>query len=105
MINREEAAEEIFGAALELAPERRAAFLDAACRTAPDLRQLVEELLKDGERMGSFMQKPLLKEDDVAFRDLTPGVGFPRSLPAGRADRESFPGRPLHCARRHGRSV
>jgi serine/threonine protein kinase len=63
MMNRNKSVEELFEAALELPPERRAAFLDEACQTTPDLRQLVEYLLIDEERMGSFLEKPVLQAD------------------------------------------
>ena len=67
MVNRERSAEELFEAALELPPERRAAFLDLSCGSTPDLRPLVDALLADNERMGSFLEKPLLgaRESDV----------------------------------------
>jgi eukaryotic-like serine/threonine-protein kinase len=58
MAEQEQSAEKLFGAALALPPESRAAFLDRACRDAPDLRRLVEELLLDHERLGSFLAKP-----------------------------------------------
>jgi hypothetical protein len=58
MANPEQSAEELFGAALDLAPERRTAFLDQACHD-PKLRHLVEELLVQNDRVGSFLAKPL----------------------------------------------
>jgi serine/threonine protein kinase/Tol biopolymer transport system component len=51
-------AEELFGEALELPPERRSAFLDQACRDAPELRRLVEQLLAKDEEAGSFLAGP-----------------------------------------------
>jgi serine/threonine protein kinase len=60
MADREQAAEQLFGEALSLRPERRSAFLDQACREAPELRQLVEELLLQNERIGSFLAVPLV---------------------------------------------
>jgi eukaryotic-like serine/threonine-protein kinase len=62
MADREQAAEQLFGEALSLRPERRSAFLDQACREAPELRQLVEELLRENERIGSFLAEPLLNK-------------------------------------------
>jgi serine/threonine protein kinase/Flp pilus assembly protein TadD len=59
MANREQSAEELFGAALDLPPERRAAFLDQACHEEPELRYLVEELLIQNDRVGSFLAEPL----------------------------------------------
>ena len=60
MADLEQSAEQLFGEALDLQPERRAAFLDQACRGAPELRRLVEELLHENQRMGSFLAQPLL---------------------------------------------
>ncbi len=54
-------AEQLFSDALELEPEARHAFLDQACRDAPDLRRLVDELLLQEERAGSFLRQPLVK--------------------------------------------
>ena len=59
MADQEQSAEELFGAALDLPPERRAAFLDQACHEAPELRRLVEELLIQNDRAGSFLARPL----------------------------------------------
>jgi serine/threonine protein kinase len=58
MAEQGQSAEKLFGAALDLPPESRAAFLDQACRGAPELRRLVEELLLDNDRLGSFLGKP-----------------------------------------------
>jgi hypothetical protein len=38
MADHERAAEQLFGEALSLRPERRSAFLDQACHEAPELR-------------------------------------------------------------------
>src|SRR5262245_678160 len=48
--------EELFQAALEHAPDQRAAFLVQACPDQPDLRRDVERLLSAQERMGDFLQ-------------------------------------------------
>jgi eukaryotic-like serine/threonine-protein kinase len=71
MAEQEQSAEKLFGAALELPPESRAAFLDQACREAPKLRRLVEELLLDNERLGSFLGKPAFGQPNEA-----PSSGF-----------------------------
>ena len=64
MGNQERSAEELFEVALDLPPERRAAFLDDACHEAPELRQLVEELLIENDRAGSFLAEPLFTPRD-----------------------------------------
>jgi serine/threonine protein kinase len=63
MADPELTAEQLFGEALELQPEQRAAFLDQACRDAPELRRCVEELLRDNQRVGSFLAAPLFTPD------------------------------------------
>ncbi len=45
MSDQEQSAERLLGATLDLPPERRSAYLDQACRGAPELRRLVEGLL------------------------------------------------------------
>ena len=59
MADPKQSAEQLFGEALELQPDRRAAFLDQACRDAPELRRLVDELLRENQRAGSFLARPL----------------------------------------------
>jgi len=66
MANREQSAEQLFGAVLDLALEDRAAFLDESCRGAPELRRHVEELLHDNDRLGSFLAQPLFTPDGVS---------------------------------------
>jgi eukaryotic-like serine/threonine-protein kinase len=61
-----QSAEELFGVVLDLAPERRAAFLDQACRDAPQLRQLVEELLLENDRLAGFMAPPLPAPENIS---------------------------------------
>jgi eukaryotic-like serine/threonine-protein kinase len=62
MADRKQAAERLFAEALSLRPERRPAFLDRVCRGAPELRPLVEELLRENERIGSFLAEPLISK-------------------------------------------
>jgi eukaryotic-like serine/threonine-protein kinase len=59
MADLEQSAEQVFGEALDLQPEHRSAFLEEACRGAPDLRRLVEDLLRKNQQMGSFLAGPL----------------------------------------------
>jgi serine/threonine protein kinase/dienelactone hydrolase len=60
MANQEQSAEEIFGAALDLPSEQRSDYLLRACGDSTVLREDVEKLLLDYERMGSFMGGSLL---------------------------------------------
>ncbi len=57
--------EKVFHAALECAPEARPAFLDAACRSDPELRREVEVLLLREEQAGSFLEIPALEDPTV----------------------------------------
>jgi hypothetical protein len=52
-------AEKVFGDALDMAPEAKRAFLEATCHDEPELKHLVEQLLMEDERAGSFLKKPL----------------------------------------------
>jgi eukaryotic-like serine/threonine-protein kinase len=58
MDNREQSVKELFGAALDLPIERRAAFLDEACRDLPEIRRQIEALLGENDRPGSFLNQP-----------------------------------------------
>jgi len=59
--------ESIFSAALDKAtPEERAAYLDEACGDSTELRNRVEALLRADNDAGSFLQKPLLKNETAA---------------------------------------
>ncbi|HXP11117.1 MAG TPA: WD40 repeat domain-containing serine/threonine protein kinase, partial [Acidobacteriaceae bacterium] len=71
-------AEELFGEALALPPERRAAFLDQACQGAPELRHEVERLLLEDQRAGSFLAEPAFLLD---HRTLTPPTANPPASP------------------------
>ena len=59
MADQRELAEQIFEQAVELDLAQRHAFLDEACGRDSDLRQIVEGLLADDDRAGSFLQTPL----------------------------------------------
>jgi serine/threonine-protein kinase len=57
--------EELYHAALERAPDERAAFLAEACAGDEELRREVESLLRSDAQAGSFIEEPAL---DVAAR-------------------------------------
>jgi serine/threonine protein kinase/tetratricopeptide (TPR) repeat protein len=61
MAGERETVEQLFAAALELAPEERTAFLKKACRGSPELEPIVREMLDREERMGSFLEEPLFE--------------------------------------------
>src|SRR3954453_2282959 len=51
----------IFKAAVQLPPERRAAYLDQACGKNHELRREVESLLEAHDQPGSFLQSRLAR--------------------------------------------
>ena len=59
MSQRETIAEQLFGEALDLPREERAAFLDGACTGNPALRRMVEDLLDENDRLSGFLSGPL----------------------------------------------
>jgi serine/threonine protein kinase len=62
MANQEKSAEEIFGTIMDLPFEQRSEYLARACGGSIELRQHVERLLLDYDRMGSFLDEPPLPE-------------------------------------------
>jgi len=55
--------DEIFQAALDLAPEHRSAYLDQACPRDPKLRAEVQSLISAYERSEGFIETPALEVD------------------------------------------
>ncbi|MGA8090703.1 MAG: protein kinase [Terracidiphilus sp.] len=64
MENPDLAAEDLFEEALELPREQRSAFLEGACRGAPELRRKVESLLEENDRISGFLSKPVYPAAD-----------------------------------------
>jgi eukaryotic-like serine/threonine-protein kinase len=52
---------ELFGEVLELPREQRAAFLEGACREAPEVRRMVEALLQENDRLCGFLSAPVYR--------------------------------------------
>src|SRR5262249_42038316 len=52
----------VFGAALQLPADQRAAYLEKACGTDSDLRRRVENLLGAADRAGTFMRQSAVSE-------------------------------------------
>ncbi|HEX4067804.1 MAG TPA: protein kinase [Acidobacteriaceae bacterium] len=79
MKSREEAAEQLFGEALELEGDERQAFLDRACEGQPALRLVIQKLLEENDRLQGFLSKPPLRPSaPPADRD------FPKGARLGR---------------------
>jgi eukaryotic-like serine/threonine-protein kinase len=58
MAGQRELVEQLFEAALALEPTEREAFFDEVCGGDPELRRMVEDLLAEDARAGSFLQHP-----------------------------------------------
>ena len=101
MTTPESPVEAIFSVALEKrSPEERAAYLDQACGSDPDLRRRVEQLLEVHPQLGSFLQgdaRDLLAADVTwPYRPAPrPGHGD-RPVQAAGADRRRRHGHRLH---------
>jgi hypothetical protein len=72
MPSRQELIKEIFGAALDLKPEERSAFLDNACNGDSELRREVDALLAAHADAGSFLEHPT--DDLPATLEVAPEV-------------------------------
>ena len=67
---------DLFLGALEKTdPQERAAFLDAACGDNPALRQRLEELLREQEKVGGFLETPALAGDTAIVAPVTEKAG------------------------------
>jgi predicted unusual protein kinase regulating ubiquinone biosynthesis (AarF/ABC1/UbiB family) len=66
MTDPDQAAEQLFGEALEQPPEQRSAFLDRMCRGRPELRKVVEDLLAEDDRLQGFLSGPAFAPEDNA---------------------------------------
>jgi serine/threonine protein kinase/Tol biopolymer transport system component len=64
MENQQALTEQLFGEALDLPREERAAFLAMACRDTPAVRQVVEAMLEENDRLSGFLSDPPYKKAD-----------------------------------------
>jgi eukaryotic-like serine/threonine-protein kinase len=72
-------ADQVFEEALDLPREERAAFLARACRNTPTVRQVVEALLEENDRLTGFLSDPPYKKADGATTHLlAPGTRLGR---------------------------
>jgi hypothetical protein len=58
MDKQEQAAEQLFGEALDLPRDQRRAYLDRVCAAKPALRRMVEDLLDENDRLSGFLSEP-----------------------------------------------
>ncbi len=77
-------AEQLFGEAIELPREQRAAFLGEACREAPEVRRLVEALLQENDRLSGFLSAPVFRPGQMPQN---PGLAHPFQAPGTRLGR------------------
>jgi serine/threonine protein kinase len=61
----EETAEHLFGEALDLPRDQRPDFLDQACASNLQLRQMVENLLSENDRLSGFLSNPPLRTPET----------------------------------------
>ena len=54
---------EVFADAVEIEPEQRATFVNLQCGDDRELRGEVQRLLKEHEHVGSFIEDPILLQD------------------------------------------
>jgi hypothetical protein len=57
----EQAAERLFGEALDVPRGQRGAFVERACAGVPQLRRMVEDLLDENDRLSGFLSAPLYR--------------------------------------------
>ena len=78
MTNTLQTEESIFAEALEITcPDKRAAFLQAACANRAESRAQVENLLKAHERAGSFLgQSPVAASSEADYQPVTECPGM-----------------------------
>jgi serine/threonine protein kinase/Flp pilus assembly protein TadD len=74
MVEQRQLVERLFGDAVHMELDARRAYLESACRDAPEVKHLVEELLREDERAGSFLKKPLF-EPSASATITAPAMG------------------------------
>ena len=78
-----QSAESLLGAALDLPPEQRSAFLDEACHGSPELRYEVNELLLRTQSPSASQRTSHngdSQAETLASNDLTPGTRLGRYI-------------------------
>src|SRR5215470_19089753 len=74
-------AEAIFCEALEKGPAERAAFLNRACAGNEPLRREVQSLLDAHQKVGRFLERPLVEAEGVADLAAAEAAGPADALP------------------------
>ena len=60
----------LFDQALDLPPEKRAAFLDQACAADGDLRRQMLDVLEADDRAGGFLEHPLHSQSAAVLKQV-----------------------------------
>jgi serine/threonine protein kinase len=76
MASQRELIKQLFGAALDLEPEKRATFLDRECSGDPELKEEVEALLVAHANAGSFLDHPVLPRSTTDSPDISEPVSI-----------------------------
>lgn len=66
MNKQEQAAEQLFGEALDLPRDQQRAFLDRVCADKPALRRMVQDLLDENDRLSGFLAAPAFANAQAA---------------------------------------
>ncbi|MFZ0691004.1 MAG: protein kinase [Acidobacteriaceae bacterium] len=83
MEKRASIAEQIFGEALDVPREERSAFLDEACRGAPEVRRAVEVLLTENDRLSGFLSDSPYGKTEETTAAGTSAAGADGAVAAG----------------------
>jgi eukaryotic-like serine/threonine-protein kinase len=79
----DEVTQRLFAEALDLPREERSGFLEEACRGAPEMRQVVEDLLAENDRLSGFLSHSPYAKLDTGTAAGTTASGALRSLGQG----------------------
>jgi hypothetical protein len=83
MEKRASITEQIFGEALEVPRAERSAFLDEACRGAPEVRRAVEDLLAENDRLSGFLSDSPYRKTEGTTAGGTTAAGADGAVAAG----------------------
>lgn len=90
MMSQDEAAEQLFGEALELEGDERQAFLDRACQDEPVLRLVVQKFLEENDRLQGFLSEaplsPPLRRPAAVSQKAPASGAIPSSNRSGQAE-------------------
>ena len=62
----------LFLEVIDLPPEERAAYLDKKCKDDLSLRKEVESLIESDQKVESFLEKPIIQNDELNTESTSP---------------------------------